>query len=130
MPRRCAWAPPRPRPSYAAPPGRTSSILPTRPWQSLGKRVTTVFLCGYLHDQALRREINDGLNVVEHWNGASTSTCAPGSTSTDSKWRLVTEVLMLVVNWLVLLGGYLECGEARAARLGCGSAGALLRNPD
>jgi Tn3 transposase DDE domain-containing protein len=24
-----------------------------------------------LHDQALRREINDGLNVVEHWNSAN-----------------------------------------------------------
>ncbi len=43
-----------------------------------GKAVKTVFLCRYLHDQALRREIveprgspdNDGLNVVEHWNSA------------------------------------------------------------
>ena len=25
----------------------------------------------YLPDQALRREINDGLNVVEHWNSAN-----------------------------------------------------------
>jgi len=24
-----------------------------------------------LHDQALRREVNDGLNVVEHWNSAN-----------------------------------------------------------
>ncbi len=37
----------------------------------LGKAVKTVFLCRYLHDQALRREINDGLNVVEHWNSAN-----------------------------------------------------------
>src|SRR3954447_5785608 len=37
----------------------------------LGKAVKTTFLCRYLHDQALRREINDGLNVVEHWNSAN-----------------------------------------------------------
>jgi len=37
----------------------------------LGKAVKTVFLCRYLHDQTLRREINDGLNVVEHWNSAN-----------------------------------------------------------
>ncbi len=37
----------------------------------LGKAVKTVFMCRYLHDQALRREVNDGLNVVEHWNSAN-----------------------------------------------------------
>ncbi len=37
----------------------------------LGKAVKTVFLCRYLQDQALRREVNDGLNVVEHWNSAN-----------------------------------------------------------
>ena len=37
----------------------------------LGKAVKTAFLARYLADQALRREINDGLNVVEHWNSAN-----------------------------------------------------------
>jgi len=37
----------------------------------LGKAVKTVFLCRYLHDEGLRREINDGLNVIEHWNSAN-----------------------------------------------------------
>jgi TnpA family transposase len=37
----------------------------------LGKAVKTLFLCQYLHSEALRREINAGLNVVEHWNGAT-----------------------------------------------------------
>jgi TnpA family transposase len=37
----------------------------------LGKAVKTVFLCRYLHDESLRREINDGLNVIEHWNSAN-----------------------------------------------------------
>ena len=37
----------------------------------LGKAIKTIFLCCYLHDKALRREINEGLNVVEQWNGAT-----------------------------------------------------------
>jgi TnpA family transposase len=37
----------------------------------LGKAIKTIFLCGYLHDEALRREINDGLNVIEQWNSAN-----------------------------------------------------------
>ncbi len=37
----------------------------------LGKAVKTIFLCRYLHSEALRREINEGLNVVEQWNGAT-----------------------------------------------------------
>jgi TnpA family transposase len=37
----------------------------------LGRAVKTVFLCRFLHDEGLRREINDGLNVIEHWNSAN-----------------------------------------------------------
>ena len=37
----------------------------------LGKAIKTCFLCRYLSDEAVRREINDGLNVVEHWNSAN-----------------------------------------------------------
>lgn len=37
----------------------------------LGKAVKTIFLCQYLHSEELRREINEGLNVVEQWNGAN-----------------------------------------------------------
>jgi TnpA family transposase len=37
----------------------------------LGKAMKTVFLCRYLRDERLRREINEGLNVVETWNSAN-----------------------------------------------------------
>jgi TnpA family transposase len=37
----------------------------------LGKAIKTIFLCQYLHSEALRREIHDALNVIENWNSAN-----------------------------------------------------------
>ena len=37
----------------------------------LGKAIKTIFLCRYLHSEELRREIHQGLNVIEQWNGAT-----------------------------------------------------------
>ncbi|MCP1123773.1 Tn3 family transposase [Bacillus sp. 3103sda1] len=35
------------------------------------KAIKTIFLCDYLHFEEVRREINEGLNTVEHWNSVN-----------------------------------------------------------
>ena len=37
----------------------------------LGRDVKTIFLCRYLRLESFRREINEGLNVIENWNSAN-----------------------------------------------------------
>lgn len=37
----------------------------------LGKAIKTIFLCRYMQHIELRREIQEGLNVVENWNSAN-----------------------------------------------------------
>ncbi len=37
----------------------------------LGKAVKTMFLCHYLDSEDLRREIHEGLNIIESWNSAN-----------------------------------------------------------
>ncbi|NER28184.1 MAG: Tn3 family transposase [Symploca sp. SIO1C4] len=51
---------------------RTNIKHPTyRAFAELGKVIKTIFLCQYLNSEALRREINEALNVVESWNNAN-----------------------------------------------------------
>jgi TnpA family transposase len=51
---------------------RTNVQHPTyKAFAELGKAIKTIFLCRYFHSEALRREINEGLNVIEQWNGAN-----------------------------------------------------------
>lgn len=37
----------------------------------LGRVIKTIFLCQYLDSVAVRQEVNEGLNVVEQWNGVN-----------------------------------------------------------
>ena len=36
-----------------------------------GRAIKTIFICRYLRQEAFRREINEGLNVVENWKSAN-----------------------------------------------------------
>ena len=47
-----------------------------QPWRQLalvelGKVKKTIFLSRYLRSEALRQEIQEGLNVIERWNGTN-----------------------------------------------------------
>ena len=42
-----------------------------RALSELGRAVKTVFLCEYLASLELRREVHEGLNVIESWNAAN-----------------------------------------------------------
>ena len=37
----------------------------------LGRVIKTIFLCQYLDESEVRQEVNEGLNVVERWNGVN-----------------------------------------------------------
>ena len=51
---------------------RTNIQHPTyKAFSELGKVIKTIFLCKYLHNEPIRREIHEGLNVVESWNSAN-----------------------------------------------------------
>lgn len=52
--------------------GTSSPMHPTyRALSELGKAMKTIFLCSYLREEGLRREIHEGLNTIEQWNSAN-----------------------------------------------------------
>ena len=66
----------------------------------LGKVLKTIFLCQYLHSEALRREINEGLNVVENWNSANSFIFYGKSGEIATNQRLEQEIAVLSLHLL------------------------------
>jgi TnpA family transposase len=66
----------------------------------LGKACRTIFLCRYLRSPALRREINEGLNVIENWNSANDFILFGKSSEIASNRRDDQELTMLALHLL------------------------------
>jgi TnpA family transposase len=66
----------------------------------LGRAVKTIFLCQYLHSEALRREINEGPNIVEQWNSANDFIFFARRGEMVSNRREDHEISMLVLHLL------------------------------
>src|SRR3954452_5640145 len=66
----------------------------------LGKAVKTIFLCSYLNGLPLRREIHEGLNVIEQWNSANDFVFFARKGELASNRREDHEVSMLALHLL------------------------------
>jgi hypothetical protein len=73
----------------------------------LGKACRTVFLCRYLRLLTLRREIQEGLNVIETWNSANDfilfGTGGEMATNRQEDQELMMLALHLLQNCLVFI---------------------------
>ena len=66
----------------------------------LVKAVKTTFLCNYLHSPELRREIHEGLNVVETWNSANSFIFYGRSSEISTNDRQAQEISVLALHLL------------------------------
>lgn len=71
----------------------------------LGRAIKTIFLCRYIMSEDMRREINEGLNIIENWNGANDFIfCGKGrefSTNNLEDQEITALALHLVQNCMV-----------------------------
>nr|MBA3468639.1 Tn3 family transposase [Herpetosiphonaceae bacterium] len=79
---------------------RQTSHATYRAMAELGRVMKTIFLCRYVHDLNLRREIHEGLNVVENWNSANSFICygRQGEFATNKREHM--EMAMLALHLL------------------------------
>lgn len=66
----------------------------------LGRAVKTLFLAEYLHSLELRREIHEGLNVVENWNSANSFIFYGRSSEISTNDRQSQEISVLALHLL------------------------------
>lgn len=77
---------------------RSSLQHPTyRAMAELGKVRKTIFLCNYLHDEAVQREVQAGMNVIENWNSANSFVYygKGGEIATNNREEQETAILSL-----------------------------------